>query len=89
MTEHDDIVHQQKLLLEAEEWAKIPKCVHIHKLSSMWYDNRPQDTKNEHVTDIQYNSGLIIRMRKGKVIHKFGEAKTGKELVDLYWRGGE
>tara|TARA_R100000458_G_scaffold50013_1_gene49966 strand:+ start:5762 stop:6028 length:267 start_codon:yes stop_codon:yes gene_type:complete len=87
MSEHDEKVNRQRLLLKAEAWAKIPKCIHIHKLSSMWYDNRPQDTKNEHVTDIQYNSGLIVRMRKGKVIHKFGEAKTGQDLLDLYYRG--
>jgi len=88
MTEHDDVVYQQKLLLEAEKWAVIPKWVHVHSLSSMWYDDRPQDTANSSVTDIQYNNGLIVRKKKGKTIHTFGEAQTGKKLVDLYCRGG-
>ena len=55
----------------------------------MWYDDRPQDTDEGRVTDIQYNNGLIIRQRNGETIHVFGEEKTGQELIDLYCRGGE
>jgi|TARA_Y100000361_G_scaffold140907_1_gene145476 hypothetical protein len=89
MTQHDERVSQQRLLLEAEKWAKVPKSVHIHQLKSMWYDDRPQDTDEGRVTDIQYNNGLIIRQRNGETIHVFGEEKTGQELIDLYCRGGE
>jgi len=89
MTEHQDSVSQQKLLLEAEEWAEEVKCIHIHQRQSMWYDNRPQDTANRNVMDVQHNSGIIKRYRNNKLIHVFGSKKSGKELVDLYRRGGE
>jgi len=54
----------------------------------MWYDNRPQDTANSNVTDVQHNGGIIKRYRNNKLIHVFGSKKSGEELVDLYRRGG-
>ena len=56
MTQFDEVVERQREKILAEEWAKGVKCVHIHQLKSMWYDDRPQDTDDGAVTDIQYNS---------------------------------
>ncbi len=86
MTQYDDRVERQRQKLEADKWAKGIKCVHIHQMKSMWYDDRPQDTDNGAVMDIQHNNGLIIRSKNGKEIHRFGEAKTGKSLVHSYLR---
>ena len=62
MGQYEDRVERQRNLLQAEEWAKGFSCMHVHSLSSMWYDTRPQDTEDgKMVTDIQYNSGLIKR----------------------------
>ena len=88
MTEHNEVVSQQKLLIEAEEWAKVPKSIHVHSLKSMWYDDRPWDTEVGKVMDIEYNNGLVVRKKYGETIHIFGEEKTGQALVDLYCRGG-
>ena len=86
MTQFDERVEKQREKLQAEKWAKGIKCVHIHQIKSMWYDDRPQDTDNGAVTDIQYNSGIIERRIGNKVIHRFGEAKTGTALVHSYVR---
>jgi hypothetical protein len=86
MTQYDELVERQRQAIEALEWAQGIKCVHIHQLKSMWYDDRPQDTDNGNVTDIQYNSGVIVRSKNGKNFHTFGEAKTGNALTDSYLR---
>ena len=88
MTEHNEAVARQRLLLEAEEWATGIKDLHVHSLSSMWYDDRPQDTMygKESVTDIEYNCGIIERHKDGKHIHTFGKALKGDELLDSYIR---
>ena len=86
MTQYEERVNRQRQKLEADEWAKGIKCVHIHQLKSMWYDDRPQDTDENAVTDIQYNSGIIERRINNKVIHRFGSAKTGQTLVASYLR---
>ena len=91
MTQYDEIVENQRLLLEAEEWAKIPKSLHIHRLDSMWYET--EDSKKfldkGNVTDIQYNNGIIKRQQDGKTVHIFGEEITGEELIRAYVRGGQ
>ena len=91
MTEYDERVEFQRNLLKAEEWAKIPKSVHIHKLESMWYETEESKKflENGTVTDIQYNNGIIERKQDGKLVHTFGEKITGEELVRAYVRGGE
>ena len=61
MTQYMERVHQQKLKLEAEQWANTPKSLHSHQLKSMWYDDRPQDTDEGPVLDIQYNEGRVGR----------------------------
>jgi len=43
MTEFSETVEKQRILLEAEEWAKGVKDLHVHGLNSMWYDDRPQE----------------------------------------------
>ena len=91
MTEFDDKVERQRLLLKAEEWAKIPKSVHIHRLDSMWYET--EDSKKfldkGNVTDVQYNNGIIKRQQDGKTVYTFGKEITGEELVRAYVRGGQ
>ena len=89
MTEFDTSVDRQRILLKAEKWANTPKCVHIHSLQSMWYDDRPEDTADgQSVTDVQYNSGLITRMKDGTIIHTWGEAKSGDDLIWAYQHEG-
>tara|TARA_B100000575_G_scaffold291849_1_gene298740 strand:+ start:1251 stop:1520 length:270 start_codon:yes stop_codon:yes gene_type:complete len=84
MTEYKEIVQQQANLLAAEEWAKGISGIHVHQMSSMWYDDRPEDTEDGSVTDTSYNSGVIKRSKDGNVIHIFGEELTGKALVDKW-----
>lgn len=87
MTQYDDAVERQKLLLEAEIWATTIKGIHIHGFSSMWYDDRPQDTEgHKMVTDTEYNNGTITRHQDGKLIHVFGEVLQGDDLIDSYMR---
>ena len=87
MTQYDDRVERQRLLLEAEKWAQSVKDIHVHGLSSMWYDDRPEDTADgKYVTDTAYNSGLIERSKNGKIIHTFGEKLTGELLIREYER---
>ncbi len=88
MTEHTSAVERQRIRLEAEEWAKGLTDIHTHKLNSMWYDDRPQDTEHKMVTDIRFNSGIIERWQGGVLIHTFGKRLSGQELVDAYIRGG-
>ena len=91
MTQFDEVVENQRLLLEAEKWAETPKTVHIHRLDSMWYET--EDSKKfldkGNVTDIQYNNGIIKRQQDGKTVHTFGEEITGEELIRAYVRGGQ
>lgn len=87
MTQYNDKVERQRLLIAAEEWAKGVEGIHVHSLSSMWYDDRPEDTAdNQYVTDTTFNSGLIVREKNGKVIHTFGEKLDGDALIDDYQR---
>lgn len=89
MTQYEERVNRQALKLAAEEWANIPKSIHIHKLSSMWYDTRPQDTEKGHVIDTQYNDGSIVRKQDGKVIHIFREEQVrGEALIDKFGKEG-
>ena len=84
MTQYRNAVKRHLLLLEAEEWADVPKSIHTHRLSSMWYDTRPEDTEDGHVTDVEYNSGLVVRSKNGKKIHTFGKRLKGDALIDAY-----
>ena len=86
VSQFDHIVEKQRLRLEAEEWSKGVKSIHIHQLKSCWYDDRPQDTDEGCVTDVQHNNGTVVRWKNGKVIHTFGTPKTGDDLIASYRR---
>ena len=88
MSEYDDKVERQRLLLEAEEWSKGIVSIHSHSLKSMWYDDRPQDTDKGMVIDTQYNDGTITREQDGVLIHTFATAIKGDDLIRAYLRGG-
>ena len=88
MGQYDERVQRQRALLEAEEWAKGVRDIHIHSITSMWYETaetKAELLKNGTVTDTTYNSGLIERTRDGKLSCSFGLASTGDDLLDL-WR---
>lgn len=85
MTQYDDRVQMQKMLLDAEEWSKGVASLHAHSSNSMYYDDRPGDTEGKSVIDVEYNSGIIERWQDNKIIHTFGEKLKGEELVQK-WR---
>ena len=90
MGEFDYRVQRQRVLLEAEEWAEGIKSIHTHRITSMYYETsetKADIEKNGHVTDTQYNSGLIVRTRDNKEICTFGIRKTGDDLIDAYQKG--
>lgn len=90
MTEYDFRVERQRDLLAAEEWAKGIKSMHVHRLKSMWYDDRPADTDTGNVTDVQFNDGSIQRSQNGKVLHTWNdEVKTGDDLISAYIARGK
>jgi hypothetical protein len=84
MTEHNERVERQRLLLEAEKWSSGVKSIHAHSFTSMWYDNRNNDGS---VMDIEYNNGVVKREIKstGETVY-FGKALTGQALLDSYIR---
>ena len=84
MTQYKDKVELQKKILAAEEFADNIKGIQIHRMNSMWYDDRPQDTENGSVTDITYNDGRIEREKDGKLIHTFGKKLEGDALIQKY-----
>lgn len=86
MTQYDGDVERQRLMLEAEEWATQCSGIHVHSFNSMWYDDRPEDTADGSVTDISYNSGIIVRKKNGEIIHTFGKVLKGEELLSAYVR---
>lgn len=87
MGQYDDKVERQRVLLQAEKWAKNVKSIHAHSLSSMWYDVRPQDTEDgKSVMDIEYNSGLIERQTHDGYTVYFGDKLKGDELIQAYSR---
>ena len=85
MGQYTDKVEKQRLLLEAEEWAKGVAGIHAHSLSSMWYDTRPQDTQEgKSVIDRSFNNGLIERtLHDGSIVY-FGTELKGDDLIDAY-----
>ena len=84
MTQYDERVAQQKLRIAADQWANGVKSLHAHQLKSMWYDDRPQDTDNSPVSDLEFNDGRIERtiINTGEVIIMNAKDQlTGEELV--------
>ncbi len=89
MTEYTSAVERQKILIEAEKWAKEINQIHCHSLTSMYYDTvetKEELIKNGPVTDTTYNSGLIIRTRNNKEVCRFGIERTGDDLINWYGR---
>ena len=85
MGQYDDRVGRQRLIIEAEEWAQSVKSMHAHSLSSMWYDDRPEDTADgKSVLDVEYNSGRIERRLHDDSKVFFGEELKGDALIDAY-----
>ena len=90
MGEYDYRVQRQKVLLEAEDWADGVKSIHVHGITSMYYETAESKSdieKNGQVTDTEYNSGIIVRVRNGKEVCTFGIRKTGDDLIDAYLTG--
>ena len=51
----------------------------------MWYDNRPQETKDgKYVTDMEYNDGSIRRTLSNGDTIILGKALSGQALIDAY-----
>ena len=89
MTEYSEAVERQKILIEAEKWAKQINQIDFHSLTSMYYDTvetKEELIKNGPVTDTTYNSGLIIRTRNNKEVCRFGIERTGDDLINWYGR---
>tara|TARA_E500000178_G_C16739425_1_gene625238 strand:+ start:94 stop:366 length:273 start_codon:yes stop_codon:yes gene_type:complete len=86
MTQYDERVERQRLKIEAEDWAKGVKSLHAHSLSSMWYDNRPQDTENgKTVMDKEYNNGLVERTLSNGETFLFTKYELrGDDLISAY-----
>ena len=89
MTEHKEKVIRHAMLLEAEDWAGGVSGIHVHSLSSMWYDDHPEDTKDQTVTDTHYNDDTIVRTVDGKVVRTFGEALKGDDLIDAWAKANQ
>ena len=84
---HVEKVEKQRLLLEAEEWATGIRDIHIHSITSMWYEtaeSKAELLRNGPVTDTTFNNGLIERTRDDKLVCTFGLALTGDDLLDKY-----
>lgn len=84
MTQYDERVATQKAQIAADKWANGVHTLHAHQLKSMWYDDRPQDTDNSPVSDLEFNDGRIQRtiINTGEVIWMNTANKMkGQELV--------
>lgn len=87
MTQYDETVDKQRIMLEAEAWAKNVACIHVHSTGSMHYDDHPEDTADgQNVTDVEYNCGLVKRSRGGVPLRTFGVELKGEALYDAYVR---
>tara|TARA_B100000575_G_scaffold25373_1_gene17151 strand:+ start:2702 stop:2965 length:264 start_codon:yes stop_codon:yes gene_type:complete len=83
MTEYAETVERQRLLLEAEEWAKGINQIHVFDASTtnMWYEEHPEDGR---VTDTTYNDGRIVRTQGDQTLRVYGNRLTGDDLIDKY-----
>lgn len=83
MSEYDQVVEKQRILLEAEEWAKGINQIHCFDAATtcMWYEEHPADGR---VTDTTYNDGRIVRTKDDQTIRVYGERLTGDALIDKY-----
>ena len=86
MGQYSDLVERQRLLIAAEKWAIEVRSIHGHSTDTMHYDDRPEDTKNGGVIDVEYNGGWIDRYKNDEVIHTFGKKFSRQELIEAYGR---
>ena len=87
MTQYDETVEKQRIMLEAEEWSMQVKSIHVHSFDSMYYDDHPEDTEgNKMVTDVEFNCGVIKRSQGGTHLRDFGKELKGEALYDAYTR---
>ncbi len=85
MTEYNEAVARQALILKAEVWAKQVSGIHVHGIDSMWYDDHPEDTKGDkRVSDYSFYSGIIKRYQDGELLRTFGKELTGEDLISKY-----
>ena len=82
MTQYKNKVELQRKILAAEEYSDSIKGMQVHRINSMWYDNRPQDTEKHSVTDVEYMSGKIERTLHDGTKVVLVEGETGEKLVD-------
>ena len=85
MTQYNQQVERQAVLLEAESWAKEIRSYHYHNLSNMWYDTRPEDTADgKYVRDTQYNDESIEReLEDGTIVYRRVRL-SGDALIKKY-----
>ena len=83
MTQYDERVEEQRLRLEAEEWANKVRTLHAHSLDSMHYDTRPQDTAEgrRNVLDVEYNDGSVKRTLDDGSTIMLGECFDRGDLI--------
>tara|TARA_Y100000766_G_scaffold269134_1_gene265855 strand:+ start:239 stop:517 length:279 start_codon:yes stop_codon:yes gene_type:complete len=84
MGQFEDRVQKQRDLLAAEEWADGVAQIHVHRLKSLWYETRPQDTDDGKVIDTIYNDGLIERHLSDGGVVFLGKRLKGQDLVDKW-----
>ena len=86
MGQYDEIVERQRQKIAAEEWAAKVKAIHGHSISSMYYDNRPEDTSDgKGVIDVEYNSGRIERtLATGEKFIFTNYELKGDELIGAF-----
>jgi len=88
MTEFTSAVLKQKLILEAEEWARGVVQVHIFNTDNtqVGYDY-PNPMRCGYVTDTTYNDGTILReVHSSGAKMMFGEKLQGEALLQKYLR---
>ena len=77
MTQYNNRVEEQRLKIEAEEWAGGVKSLHGHSLNSLWYaDGRTDGSVLDRSVERQINS-------TGETVI-LGERLTGQDLVNSY-----
>ena len=83
MTQYDDKIEKQKLLLAAEDMKDEVTQIHAHKLTSMYYETELSILYFEigGVTDVNYMDGRIERTRADGTKYVLVEGKTGNELI--------
>ena len=85
MTEYSKLIERKRKQLQAEEWAKGIQHIHVHRLTSMWYETRPEDMKMGNVIDTTYNDGTIERkLKNGGIVFMTDEKLTGDALIDAW-----